>query len=73
MTMAPQKIANTPLAFAQMTARVLSEPVLRQSLAQHGRRAVQERYDWQAIGGQLSRFVEHMVCHQERPHAPHIA
>jgi glycosyltransferase involved in cell wall biosynthesis len=64
-------IADAPEAFANLTLQVLSNPDLRQSLAEHGRRSVQERYDWQAIGGQLSRFVEQVAHSQERHYAPH--
>ena len=66
-------IANTSEAFADLTVRVLSDPNLRISLGEHGRRSVQERYDWQAIGSQLSGFVEQIVRNQEKLHAPHIA
>ncbi len=42
-------LADSAEAFAQATARLLSEPGLNQSLRQNGRRWVEEKYDWRRV------------------------
>lgn len=51
-------IADQPAAFAAQTVRLLSEPELRASLAENGRRLVEEKYGWRAIGRQFCDLVE---------------
>lgn len=50
-------IADSPSAFAVATTRLLNQPALRAHLAASGRRLVQERYDWSAIGLRFEQLV----------------
>jgi glycosyltransferase involved in cell wall biosynthesis len=54
-------IADQPQDFARQTLRLLKDPELRQHLAQNAYRLIQERYDWRAIGQQLSDLVEQVA------------
>ncbi len=47
--------AETPAEFVRQVERLEDSPELRQLLGSAGRRLVQARYDWRAIGGQLDR------------------
>jgi glycosyltransferase involved in cell wall biosynthesis len=54
-------IADTPRDFARQVTRLLKERDLRESLASEGRRLVEERYDWSAIGSKLNDVYEKTV------------
>lgn len=51
-------IASDPSTFAAQAVRLLGDPELRRRLARNGRRLVEERYGWQAIGQRFCRVVE---------------
>lgn len=44
--------------------RLLADAGLRARLATAARRLVEERYDWDAIGGQFAGLVEETVARQ---------
>jgi len=46
-------IADDPAGFADAVLALLSDPGLRARLSRHGRRLVEARYDWAAIGQRL--------------------
>lgn len=54
-------IADTPEQFAQGVLNLLQSPDLRSRLAQAGREAVTQHYDWQTIALQLERACEQAV------------
>jgi polysaccharide biosynthesis protein PslH len=47
-------IADEPAAFARAVLSLLNEPARAAVLGQHGRRLVEERYDWSAIANTLN-------------------
>jgi glycosyltransferase involved in cell wall biosynthesis len=47
-------LADEPHAFADTTVRVLRNPGLRDDIAARGRRLVEERYDWGALGDRFA-------------------
>jgi sugar transferase (PEP-CTERM/EpsH1 system associated) len=49
-------LADTAEDFAAATLRLLSEPVLAARLAENGRKLMEERYGWDAIGAQLRQY-----------------
>lgn len=51
-------IADTPEGFARQTVRLLREPVLRDRLAEAGRRRVRETYDSAIVGRRFRELVE---------------
>ncbi len=59
-------IADTPADFAAAVLRLLSDPVLRQTLSQNGRRVVAAKYDWSIIGQQFCQFIEQSLT-KEHP------
>lgn len=50
------EVADSPDAFAELTARLLRDPARRAHLAANGRKLVEERYNWGIIGKQLRSF-----------------
>jgi len=58
-------IADTPAAFAETTARLLTHPEERARLSAHGRRTVAERYDWRTIGTRFVALVETTATHKK--------
>ena len=54
-------IADKPADFASQVVRLMGDPDLRERLAVNGRRLVEERYDWRAIGQNFVRLVESVV------------
>jgi len=60
-------IADGPAEFAAQVVRLLGDAGLRARLAVHGRRAVEARYDWRAIGAQFVDLVESTVQERDRP------
>lgn len=54
-------IADDPAAFAEKIVALLRSPELRQRLAAGGRRLVEARYDWRAVGRDLDALVEAAV------------
>lgn len=55
-------IADDPEEFAAQTSRLLGDPALRGRLSAAGRRLVEERYGWSAIGAQFTRLVESLTA-----------
>jgi glycosyltransferase involved in cell wall biosynthesis len=51
-------IADDPAAFASCTLQLLEDRALAARLAANGRRLVEERYDWSAIGRHFVTLVE---------------
>jgi polysaccharide biosynthesis protein PslH len=49
-------LADTAEDFAAATLRLLSEPDLAARLAENGRKLMEERYGWDAIGAQLRQY-----------------
>jgi glycosyltransferase involved in cell wall biosynthesis len=54
-------IADTPEAFAEAVLRLLSDPSLRQRLANNGYQLVCERYDWAAVMPHFLDLVERVA------------
>jgi glycosyltransferase involved in cell wall biosynthesis len=54
-------IADDPEDFAEQVLQLLSNPELREELSQNGRRAVEERYDWNMVSNSLERLIEMVV------------
>jgi glycosyltransferase involved in cell wall biosynthesis len=54
-------IADEPQAFAAQTVRLLQDPDLRVRLARSGRRLMEARYGWSAIGQGFLRVVENVA------------
>lgn len=55
-------IADSPEQFAACTLEVLVDQGLRARLAQAGRRAVEERYGWKAIGSKMDGWLQSVVA-----------
>lgn len=55
-------IADEPEQLAERTLDVLRDAALRQSLAQHGRQAVEHRYSWEQIGSQMDAWLRSTVA-----------
>jgi polysaccharide biosynthesis protein PslH len=61
-------IADGAAEFAAHTARLLGDPGLRLRLAENGRRLVEERYGWDAIGRRFNHVVESVAeARRRRP------
>jgi glycosyltransferase involved in cell wall biosynthesis len=58
-------IADEPDEFAAKTLRLLREQDLRNRLADNGRRLVEEKYGWSAIGQAFLRIVENVARGRE--------
>ncbi len=54
-------IGENNIAFAQQVFRILQDPCLRMSLAEAGRKLVEERYGWEAIGNKFEQLVKATV------------
>lgn len=54
--------AETPEALADVILRVLGDPALRRDLAQRGRAAVAERYDWAHVGAAFVDRVDQLAA-----------
>ena len=55
-----------PRALAQAIDRVLTEPGLRQTLVERGRRRVKEHYAWPVIADQTLDLFRSAVAHRRR-------
>ncbi|MBI5829015.1 MAG: glycosyltransferase [Chloroflexi bacterium] len=51
-------IADSPADFAGQVARLLHDEPLGRHLAANGRRLVEQKYDWAALGEQFRRLVD---------------
>jgi len=51
-------VADDPEEFANATLMLMNDPVLREKLGSQGRAMVKDRFDWGAIGINLSRLIE---------------
>ena len=52
-------IADAPNPFADVVARLLTDPVLRRRIGENGRTRVEKDYDWRSIGAKLhQRYTE---------------
>lgn len=54
-------VADSPEAFAARVVRLLSDPQLYERLRRNGRQRVVERYDWDAIAGQVMRIYNEVL------------
>jgi glycosyltransferase involved in cell wall biosynthesis len=59
-------IADDPAEFAAAVLRLLQDPLLRETLGQRGRQAVQCRYDWQIVGQRLNDVIEMAISQPAR-------
>ena len=55
-------LADGADAFAAAVARALGDPELRARLAARGRRLVEERYDWRALGDRLEVLLRELAA-----------
>ena len=49
---------HTPTAFARAIAEVVAEPARFAAMARRGRELIEQRLNWDVIGGELERAVE---------------
>lgn len=61
-------VSDDPQEFADHVVRVLDSEALRTSLGQAGRRAVEEKYDWQKIGEVFSGYAEMLASQKTLAH-----
>jgi glycosyltransferase involved in cell wall biosynthesis len=54
-------VREDPFAFAAALDRLLADDELCLQLAEAGRKAVEQRYDWSAIGGAFSETLSHVA------------
>jgi len=54
-------LADNAAEMAEAVLSLLSDPDLRERLVRHGRRLVESRYDWSAVGQQLLTVLERLV------------
>ena len=54
-------IADTPDQFAAATLRLMADPVLRARVGAAGRRLVESRYGWEALGAQLETALLSLI------------
>jgi polysaccharide biosynthesis protein PslH len=57
-------IADSPTDFAAAVLRILQDAELRNVLSQHGRQAVEAKYDWRTIGPTFCDFVDRLIPQQ---------
>lgn len=57
-------LADSPDDFARACVRLLSEPELGARLGQAGRRLMEDRYGWEAVGRDLMAAYDHFVLTQ---------
>lgn len=55
-------IVDDTEGFAEAVTRVMEDEALREHLTENGRRLVQEKYDWEAIGENLNHFLERVAA-----------
>jgi len=58
-------IGSSAEDFANKVVRLLSDPTLRQTLSQNGRKLIEEKYDWEVIGQQLDAFIQKSISHHK--------
>lgn len=63
-------IADSPEAMTRAVVRVLTDPALSERLREHGRRWVEERYDWRRIYRRWDGVYEKLMDPKSRPQ-PH--
>ena len=54
-------IVDDPVAFASRLVETIRSPIRAQAMAEHGRRLVLERYDWDALAKFLEQSWERVV------------
>lgn len=54
-------VADTAVAFAEATVRLLQDEKLREKLANNGRRLVQTTYDWPVVAPQLATLIKQIL------------
>jgi glycosyltransferase involved in cell wall biosynthesis len=59
-------IADTPEEFAAQIERLVRNPNLRHSLAQQGRRRMEESYGWEVVLSKLHQLVASLDCKQKK-------
>jgi glycosyltransferase involved in cell wall biosynthesis len=59
-------LADGPIPFADATIRLLTDPALRQTLAQNARQAAQQ-YDWDALAEPFTELVLSLASQQRVP------
>jgi glycosyltransferase involved in cell wall biosynthesis len=65
-------IADDAASFASATLTLLADPDLRARLSQQGRRVVEMRYDWRAIGERLNNLLEEVVADRQARRRPEL-
>ncbi len=55
-------IGDSPEDFAVQIRRLFKDPELGKNLGRSGRRLVERRYGWEALGGRLDHFLKDMVA-----------
>jgi glycosyltransferase involved in cell wall biosynthesis len=53
--------SSDPIELAQVLDRLASDPSLRRRLGENGRRAVRDKYNWEAEGGRLTRMYDELI------------
>jgi glycosyltransferase involved in cell wall biosynthesis len=59
-------IADAPEDFGEQVLQLLSNAELREELSQNGRRAVEERYDWNMVSNRLERLIERVMLKRNK-------
>jgi glycosyltransferase involved in cell wall biosynthesis len=54
-------LADTPVAFADATVMLLTQPVARQRIGSSARTLVEERYDWTVVTDVVDQALRHVV------------
>ena len=54
-------VADDAKKFAQEVIRLLKDKELRQSIAQNGRKLVEEKYGWPSVVGRLNTVYEDII------------
>jgi glycosyltransferase involved in cell wall biosynthesis len=62
-------LGDTPEAFADQVVRLLGDAELQRRLSVAGRRVVEERYSWQAVGQRLGAYLDSALAARNQPAA----
>lgn len=57
-------MAEDPIVFSTQIVKVLRSPELRDQLSQGGRQLIEQRYNWQVLGAQVTMLAEECVSKQ---------
>jgi glycosyltransferase involved in cell wall biosynthesis len=56
-------IAEEPEEFAQQVITLVKSPEMRKRMGANGRKLVEEKYGWKAIGARLTQLYREMIVH----------